>query len=439
MSKILILTASPQRDRIIDDLLKNLLEDLGNEVFVRVLPFNAVDSIMELKPDVLVIPPIRNLMSYNLAKTAIRWGIGVVIRHVEPGCDEKDLKDINEAWNMALLFGRPEGIQFELMWGQVEADYVKKITEPSHPIVPVGAFVADVYKNKNIIDQMKSDIRKKHGLDETRKTILIGSPWGLFDIESDLPGEASRMLLSDRSAEKAWIEMVKELRANIDWNILVTLHPGLTESKMLLKELDLPVDTTSTSAQLLTGCDVLIHAGSTMALEMHWLDKPSFQFGDVNSIDLPDGNWWQQADCAISKVSPFYLSGKELAQAILKTEPKSNANIKSIKELELGRYGPMDGNATERAAALIDLAYGKFKVRWPLANNIPVNPFTTREFEGLYMKVRCSFCEEVFWLMQQSFLDMFCAKMKIEPIAIPNRLSCPCCSNPIGNKIFRKE
>ena len=125
MSKILIFSGSPQRDKLIDELLKKQLEKLGNEVFIRSMPVGSRQVILDIKPDIMVTAPIRNVFSYSLCEEAARFGVAVVIRHVEPGCDSNDIKNLTPSWKKALLWPRPKGIKLELMWGDTEKEYIQ--------------------------------------------------------------------------------------------------------------------------------------------------------------------------------------------------------------------------------------------------------------------------------------------------------------------------
>ena len=58
--KIAILSASPRRDRYIDELFKRKLEAKGHEVWVRPCLREGRKSVLELEPDVCIVPPIRN-------------------------------------------------------------------------------------------------------------------------------------------------------------------------------------------------------------------------------------------------------------------------------------------------------------------------------------------------------------------------------------------
>ena len=147
---------------------------------------------------------------------------------------------------------------------------------------------------------------------------------------------------------------------------------------------------------------MLVHAGSTMAIEMHWLKKPSFQFGDVNSIDMPDGNWWQRAGTPISQVSPFFTDTKVMADAIKDANDGSNASDKAIQELEAGRYGKMDGNATKRAASLINELSGDCNIKWPTSCLATDTSHTIKDINNYYSTVMCSVCDEPFLMANQN-------------------------------------
>jgi hypothetical protein len=331
--KILIFSGSPQRDKLIDELLAEKLRGLGNEVFVRKIPIGAQKAILEIKPNIVIVPPIRNPFAQELCVHLGKWNVGVVIRHVEPSCDTSDLESMAEGWARILLIPRPTSVRLELFWSQTELDFVKGRSPTQHPMAPVGALVADIYKDarfeKRFTDREKFNQRYKFKKD---KTLLISSPWGLIDLDSDNLGQTFSIVKKDAAAKGKWVKMVRCLYEQLssEWNILITLHPGLDvksyESE--LSDLDLMIDCKSSAPELMMNCDALVHSGSTLAVEMHWLNKPAFQFGDVNSIDLPDGNWWHQAEASISRVSPFYLDGESLADAVIKCDlGKTNANL----------------------------------------------------------------------------------------------------------------
>lgn len=435
MSKILILSGSPQRDKLIDELLMKELESLGNEVIIRPMPLDARESIIELKPNIVLVPPICNIYSYDTAYEAARWGISVVIRHVEPGYDRQDMDTMLKDWKNRALFTRPENLAMELTWGDTEANYIRKFSRGLFPVMPVGAFVSDLYTDSYLSGKDKEDsVVDKYGFDKSKKIILISSPWGLMDIDSDLAGESSETLMADNEAMVKWLDMVSELKDRLsDFNILTTLHPGLLkrpEYKETLTPLGIPIDTESTALHLLSNCDILVHAGSTMAIEMHWLNKPSFQFGDVNSLDMADGNWWQRAGTPISQVSPFFLDTKEMGDAIKGSSETSNANAVAISELEQGRYGKMDGNATKRASVLINELSGECKMKWPMSQLSTDTQYVIKNINNYYSTVMCSVCDEPFLMANENILKI--NKGMPPP---PTRFFCPVCGAALSNQV----
>jgi hypothetical protein len=151
------------------------------------------------------------------------------------------------------------------------------------------------------------------------------------------------------------------------WNILVTCHPGVMQEpyKKLCEDLDIPLDTESTMIEMLINSDALIHSGSNSAISAHHLDIPAFQYGDINAKS--SNSWWGMPECAISRVSPHFKTPDKLIAAVKRSRRKSNANRDTLKELETGRYGLMDGMATKRVAEVITKIRGKFKMCWPEA------------------------------------------------------------------------
>ena len=365
--------------------------------------------------------------------------MAVVLRHVEPSCDKDDIENMSSEWNKYLLVRRPKDIKLELFWSSDEADYVELFCGPNHKIVAVGAFVTDAYISGNL--QKSEDFCKKHGLDSNKPTILLSSPWGLLDIDSDKMGHSSTPLINDQEACTAWLKMVGEVQEEVreTHNILVTLHPGVLESVQyseLTSKYGISVDTKSTAVELLSNCDFLVHSGSTMAIEMHLLDKPSFQFGDINSLEMSDGNWWHRKNTTISMVSPFFNNGREISEAIKKSNGKSNADLDVIKKLENGRYGLMDGKATIRAACEINKLKGKFKINWPKPTRDQSTAIAFDAIEKYFMTPICSVCNERFWFVSQQYLDRIKNEFNLSsPLLVPNSFACPFCGSPISGKM----
>lgn len=431
MKKILILTSSPQRDKLIDILLAEKLKAKGNEVFVRELPIGARQAILEIQPNVIVAPPIRQRYAYDLIETIGRLGIGVVLRHVEPSCDEQDLENMDEFWRKVLLLIRPAAVKLELLWSDTEVKYIRGHGIKT-PLAVVGAFVADIYKDKKLSKKIstKKELLRKHQLSADKKLLIISSPWGFLDLAPDNKDKSSELCCKDAQAKAKWCAMVKNVAIGLkDWNILTTLHPRLDIESYRKSLPGIPIDTTATATELLVHCDTLIHAGSTMAMEMHWLGKPSFQFGDVNS--LADGNWWQRRDSPISQISPYYLDIEKMITAIEDSQPQSNANIDAVRLLEQGRYGLMDGKATERAAKLINQIEGEFKLYWPDSRIDYDQLLFFKNANKIVSKIKCNICENIFFAVNKKWLEEVNKTYKTN-IDYPDDKGCPHCIHNIA-------
>jgi hypothetical protein len=299
--------------------------------------------------------------------------------------------------------------------------------------------MVDIYKSPELQNFPSREIfNQKHNLLSEKKTILLSSAWGFIDSSPDLSIDGQKACKNDQEGRKKWLEMAKLVCAKLSkkWNILATLHPslGIDAYKEGLKDTGIEIDTESAATELLKNVDVLIHAGSTMAVEMHFLNKPSFQFGDVNN--LTGANWWQRPGSAISQVSPHYTEPQKLINAIRRAPDKSNANPKTLKVLEQGRYGKMDGRATERAAKAINDIEGKFTMCWPDNTRNYDQPTIVGESNTILRDTLCGICKKPFYVVQPEWLSKFVRFVGgKEGVAIPRDKLCPHC----GARFFDRE
>jgi hypothetical protein len=172
-------------------------------------------------------------------------------------------------------------------------------------------------------------------------------------------------------------------------------------------------------------------------MEMHCLDKPSFQFGNVNQKH-PD-TWWIVKDTPMSQISPIFKDVDSLLEAIKTCKIKSNANKKALKRLETGRYGKMDGRATERAAEIISKIEGKFKFCWPRARHDYDQITAVKSGESILWPNVCGICENTFFVVQMAWLKKMAAIIKLTEqqkfnMGVHNSF-CPHCSA----KFFRPD
>lgn len=439
MSKILILSASPQRDSEIDKILSEKLTALGNEVWVKPCLREGRDAVLEIKPDVVLMPPIRNPYSRDFVNQCKDFGCSVATRHTEPSIAWEDYKVISDNEKAMILGQYAYNADVEIVWSEDEAQILKG-RGCQFPIVPVGAFVADTYKQDDFISKFinREAFCEKHKLNKDKKTILLSSAWGFIDSSPDLQIDGQREASADEKGRGIWIDMAKQVYEKFKdrWNILVTLHPsvGIDQYKKELEPLGIEIDTESTAVELLKNCDMLVHAGSTMGIEMHFLNKPAFQFGDVNN--LVGANWWQRSDAAISRLSPHCDSVEKLIEELDKGLDVSNANPETVKELEAGRYGNMDGKASERAAEIINKLEGSFKYCWPHSPHDYTQPLIKKDSRSLVTPVTCGICKKSFVALSPDAINDIIGKFGIEG-KIPQKQDTLCAH--CGARFFRQE
>ena len=426
--KILILSASPRRDHYIDDLFKKKLTALGHEVWVRPCLREGRKAVLELNPDVCVIPPIRNPYARDFAATLKAFGCGVITRHTEPSVDMDDFKRMNEK-QRGDIFGRfPYVVDLELIWGPDEEILLNKRGVP-FPTKHVGAFVSSIYADEDIRNGLmnREVFLQKYEFDKDKKTVLFSSPWGCIDLSPDLQTDFVNESLDDAEGRDRYIEMIKHVVGKLKskYNFLLTLHPGVLQDEY--KEAGVPIDVETPAMDLLVNSDVLIHSGSTMAIEMHLLDKPAFQFGDINT-NLDGG----KCISTISEVSPGCKDAAAVVKHLKNMPSKSNANKDKIKDLELGRYGSFDGLAIDRAVEEIVKVEGSFTYFWPDVTFKDYSQVSVKKTaDEISHRGHCGICGKDFWLADEKFMNDLCdrAEGDKEKLSLKHGLACPHCSS----------
>ncbi len=428
--KILILSASPIRDKYVDELLAHHLQQMGNEVWVKSSPDEGQPSVMDIQPDIVVVPPVRNVYGRDFVENLKRWGMGVIVRHTEPSCDKKDWDKMSGMEKNQILGLYPYQADLEIVWGEFEAEILNN--RKRFPTKAAGSFSTALYKNDIIPRISREQFNAKWGFDNTKKNLIIGSAWGFVDSAPDKYIDSTEVAQRDKEGRVQWLETIKTINLALGkkWNILVTFHPHVLAEpyKEILEPLGMKLDAKSPAFDLLTNADALIHAGSTMGVAMHILNKPAYQYGDQN---VKEGGWWLTSDVALSKVSPKAGSVSELIEMIMVWEDKSNANPDAIKELEeegRGRYGLMDGKAIERAAELINKIEGKFKLEWPKPWRDYSQITLLKDVNEIITGLTCGICGFPFVRVNDSWLEKLQNFLGLtKPIKPSFDESCPIC------------
>lgn len=442
MKKILILTASPERDSIIDEQIAEELRKKGFQVEIAPCLRKGRGAVLKYKPNIAVLPPIRNFYSRDFAEVLMGWGIGLVTRHTEASCDWQDWKKLNEVWRTELLGRYPYTVHAEIVWGDDEAEILRRRNCP-FPVYAVGAFALDIYFRKDLKKRFgtKEEFNAERKLDNGKRTLIIGSPWGFADSAPDLQIPEIPQFNKDVEWRQIQLNMIKKAQDVLGdkWNILMRPHPGvlLKPYRDFAKENKIPLDETTAAAKVLYHSDALIHAGSTMAMEMHCLNKPAFQFGDVNRKHPK--NWWLLPDSPMSQISPIYQDVDKLLNDIGNCKAKSNANKTALKRLETGRYGKMDGKATKRTAEIISKVGGKFEFAWPRSTHDYDQPTVMKDAQSILGGATCGICGHNFvsikmeWLTKMAKITNLTNQQKFALQA--HNSYCPQC----GARYFRKD
>jgi hypothetical protein len=443
--KILILTASPKRDSVIDFLIAEKLTAMGHVVKTAPMLREGRDTVLEYQPNVCVVPPIRNVYARDFAAQLKKWGVGVVTRHTEPSCDWQDFRAMSPKQQQGILGAYAYGVDAELVWSEDEAQILNK-RKSQFKTFPIGAVACDGYMHKGLIAKHKDRKRfnKQYKFDSKKKNLLIASPWGFIDTAPDLQIDELGHAKKDIEGRDRHFKMIRYLAKSLGdkWNILITTHPGVVVEPYtkLCEELKIPLDTTSAAYALLNNVDALIHAGSIMAINAHLLHIPAFQYGDVN---IKGSDSWWGGKSAMSQVSKVFKTQTSLSAKIQLSARKSNANLDALKALEKGRFGVMDGKATDRAAEIINKVKGQFKMCWP-DNTQDYSQLTiVKSPVAVCVPTNCSICKNVFgqvdpqWLekVKASIMEQNEGKELSLDLSPRNDLHCPHC----GARFFRGQ
>jgi len=323
--RISILTLSSQRDRYIDK---------GRE------------TVTYEKPDVVIHPFPGGQYKYDFIKQCKEFGIEVIVRRGEAGMGKKEF-EVSEENSKTIILGNWDYspyVDLELTWGQEFTDIIAEQGHmPAEKLKSCGAFAFDPY--------FLPDCRRN---ENHEKTILFATGFSTCDCRSEycecgLPDESDyheKIYSIHRKARDDWIRAIKDLVHwfGLNWRFELKVRPGEMEQEYIRELPDVVKihPQRSSSSEVLKNIDILVHSGSTMAIEAHLMNIPSFDFCNVNPDPL------------LSSVSPRLETYEELEWNLARANiQQSNINEDVLEKLEEHLYGKIDGKACERAAKYI--------------------------------------------------------------------------------------
>lgn len=416
--KIAIYTLTPQRDRYIDGLLAEKLRQYGHEVLVRAYIYGARESICYEEPDVIVHPMVGGEYKMDTVKKCKEWGVKVIVRRGEAGQGVEQFNALDDNRRKIILgnWDYKPYVDLELVWGQefgnilidngkIEASKVKAC----------GAFAFDPY--------FAPDCKraKKTG----KKVILFATGFSTADsmpgyCETGLPEgsdyhEELHKIHCD--ARDVWLDAIDVLAENFSdiWDFELKVRPG--ESVRVYTE-KVPSSVTihaegAPSSEVLRGVDVLVHSGSTLAVEAHLLGIPSFNFCNVNPDPL------------LSRVSPMLESYRELEFHLARVNTlQSNINEGVYNELQEHLYGKIDGKACARAAEYINnfiLFSNSEDFKTTMPTTWPKEAKYLVKGSGIHLEQcegdtrwSCPCCRNIFWGKKEGIYNCPYCNMRIQ-------------------------
>ena len=360
--KVLVLSMVPERDWITDGFICEELKKLGHTALLRKYLQDGRSAVILERPDVVVLPVVRCQYTRDFAIRLKGWGVKVVARRSEAGVTRRMFDNMprHQKVNQLGRYEYKDLVDMELVWGREFADIlIDNGMIRSEQVRLIGGITLDAYYRLDVPEMMRKiagtreDYFKKHGFNPAKKTLFFVAGFKTADFSPDYnlpeaePGDPIHKELyeKDRAGRNAWIEALNYISDTVKdkYNILLRPHPGelLSEYQDKLPK-DIVVSLDGNAAEGLVHCDILIHAGSTMAAEAHLLNKPAVNyFGNAE-------------DEIIGGISPKIDTPDELLDYIESVDfSKSNASIKDLTELEQF-YGKVDGGASTRAAYAIN-------------------------------------------------------------------------------------
>ncbi len=365
--KIAILTLTGQRDELIDKLLAEELREYGHEVNVRNYIYAGRETVCYEKPDVVIHPMVGGQYKFDFVQKCKEWGIEVIVRRGEAGQGREQFELLDDNRKSIILgnWDYSPYVDLELTWGQEFTDIIAEQgcmgCIPADKLKACGAFAFDPY----FVPRFKREANLK-------RTILFATGFSTCDCKSDYCelgiSEASdyheEIYSIHRQARDMWIWAIKEMhrRNGDEWAFELKVRPGeMTEEyERELSGIVKVHPQMCPSSQVLEGVDILVHSGSTMAIEAMLLKIPSFNFCNVNP------------DLLLASVSPMISEYKDLEWRIGRAEyGLSNLNAIVYAELTEHLYGVIDGKACQRAASFINDHIAGKQIKTDIPNEWP--------------------------------------------------------------------
>jgi surface carbohydrate biosynthesis protein len=409
--KIAILTLCGQRDKCIDDMLADELRKHGHAVTVRNYINAGMETVCYEKPDVVIVPMPGGQYKYDFIKQCKEWGIEVVVRRGEAGMGRAEFANLSPDRKTIIVghWDYSPYVDLELVWGQEFADILfENGNMPAYKIKACGAFAFDPYIKSGVIRNSE------------RKTILFATGFSTADCRSEycecgLPEESAyheQIYDLHCEARQAWIEAITVLfiKHGDEWNIELKVRPGelITEYRDRIPSGVKIHEPSKPSLEALQNVDILVHSGSTMAIEAHLMGMPSFNYCNVNPDPL------------LAAVSPRPVDYEALELSLEEADIyESNIIEWAFDELIEHLYGKIDGDACFRAATFIQDRIEKINIVTEIPNSWPKDPKYLKE--GVHTE-QCA--GTIGWLCpccrNQYYVD--------NGVGIAN---CPYCSMPI--------
>lgn len=346
--KIIVFSHNPARDRQSDSVFVAELKKRGHFVWLAKFLDDDAKRITTIKPDIIVLPEIRNEYTLHLANQCKSFSVQVVVKMCEFGITEESLPFITPEYNQA-IFGRFDlnpCVDLFLAWGpKMKWQMEQYASIQSEKIIACGGFQFDHYfLPRPEIDRVN------------KKTILFagGFPYAdknkQFAIPEALPDTAIQreFVEQDQQSRSRWLPVLRQFINEMpEWNVIIKPHPGerIEPYQEYLKGVSNPfiLEYNEPGFITLLKADMLVHAGSTMGYEAHLLDIPAINLHN-NCLDI-----------IVSKISPRVFNYEDLLQFVYLCDGQHTSANKDILELmHRDYYGTVDGKGYLRICDAIE-------------------------------------------------------------------------------------